>query len=104
MTQRVYLNAVFVIARGTVPMEVMNCQLSVSCCWALGPQDETWTDFDGPSWIQYDLFRKKTTTGSKKKKSGQVYASSGIGQCPQNEKMKNRTRQLLIDSIDQTSI
>ena len=30
------------------------------------PQDETWTDFDGPSWIQYDLFRKNKTPGSKK--------------------------------------
>ena len=31
----------------------------------LPPQDETWTDFDGPSWIQYDLFRKKTLPGSR---------------------------------------
>ena len=30
------------------------------------PQDETWTDFDGPSWIQYDLFRKNKLPGSKK--------------------------------------
>ena len=29
------------------------------------PQDETWTDFDGPSWIQYDLFRKNKLPGSK---------------------------------------
>ena len=28
------------------------------------PQDETWTDFDGPSWIQYDLFRKNKLPGS----------------------------------------
>ena len=41
------------------------------------PQNETWTDFDGPSWIQYDSFRKNKLTGSKKGKSGQVYASSG---------------------------
>ena len=32
-----------------------------------GPQrDETWTDFNGPSWIQYDLFRKNKLPGSKK--------------------------------------
>ena len=31
--------------------------------WA--PQDETWTDFDGPSWIQYGLFRKNKLPGSK---------------------------------------
>ena len=30
------------------------------------PQDETWTDFDGPSWIQYNLFRKNKLQGSKK--------------------------------------
>ena len=30
------------------------------------PQDETWTDFDGPLWIQYDLFRKNKLPGSKK--------------------------------------
>ena len=30
------------------------------------PRDETWTDFDGPSWIQYDLFRKNKLPGSKK--------------------------------------
>ena len=30
------------------------------------PQGETWTDFDGPSWIQYDLFRKNKLPGSKK--------------------------------------
>ena len=30
------------------------------------PQDETWTDFDGPSWIQYDLFRKNKLPGTKK--------------------------------------
>ena len=29
------------------------------------PQDETWTDFDGPSWIQYDLFRKYKNRGPK---------------------------------------
>ena len=29
------------------------------------PQDETWTDFDAPSWIQYDLFRKNKLPGSK---------------------------------------
>ena len=28
-------------------------------------QDETWTYFDGPSWIQYDLFRKNKLLGSK---------------------------------------
>ena len=30
------------------------------------PQDETWTDFDGPSWIQYDFPRKNKLPGSKK--------------------------------------
>ena len=29
------------------------------------PPDETWTDFDGPSWIQYDLFRKNKLRGPK---------------------------------------
>ena len=29
------------------------------------PQDETWTDFDGPLWIEYDLFRKNKLPGSK---------------------------------------
>ena len=29
-------------------------------------QDETWTDLDGPLWIQYDLFRKNKLPGSKK--------------------------------------
>ena len=29
------------------------------------PQDETWTDFVGLSWIQYDLFRKNKLPGSK---------------------------------------
>ena len=32
----------------------------------LGPQDETWTDLDGPSWIQYDLFRKNNYRGPKR--------------------------------------
>ena len=40
------------------------------------PQDETWTNLNGPSWIQYDLFRKKLTTGVQKGKFGQVYAST----------------------------
>ena len=34
-------------------------------CGKYVPQDETWTDFDGPSWIQYDLFRKYTNRGPK---------------------------------------
>ena len=29
------------------------------------PQDEAWTDSDGPSWIQYDLFHKNKLPGSK---------------------------------------
>ena len=28
--------------------------------------DETWTDFDGPSWIQYDLFHNNKLPGSKR--------------------------------------
>ena len=38
------------------------CDVQRSLTW---PQDETWTDFDGPSWIQYDLFRKNKLPGSK---------------------------------------
>ena len=30
------------------------------------PQDETRTDFDGPLWIQYDLFRKNKHRGPKR--------------------------------------
>ena len=44
-----------------LPKELVN--VSYVC---QGPQDETWTDFDGPSWIQYDLFRKNNLPGSRK--------------------------------------
>ena len=51
-------------------------QLLILWATKITPQDETWTDFDGPSWIQYDLFRKNKLPGIQKGKSGQVYASS----------------------------
>ena len=30
------------------------------------PQDKTWTDFDGPLWIQYNLFLQNKNRGPKR--------------------------------------
>ena len=60
----------------TVIADIAKTQLIQLNNWmdGIGRKMKLGTDFDGPSWIQYDLFRK--TTGVQKRKSGQVYASS----------------------------
>ena len=44
----------------------LQCQRNAFRSCNQSRKDETWTDFDGPSWIQYDLFHKNKLPGSKK--------------------------------------
>ena len=57
----------YVVISGPVKIEVSFRCLKIrsfAFCWRIAPQDETWTNVDGPLWIQYDLFRKNKQPGS----------------------------------------
>ena len=72
-----------------------DCNLIVYTCLVrqpfLTPQDETLTYFDGPSWIQYYLFRNNKLQGSKKVNLVKFILRAILTDKPLNGVRKNNT-------------